>query len=160
MKLYEIDQQLEELLSNIDEETGELLIDPEAVDALMLAREEKLEGIALWVKDLRAEAAMVKAEEITLHDRRTALENRADRVAAFLQNYLNGDTFKSAKVSVSYRKSQKVELDLPVFMEHPAEAFLRRKDPEPDKAAIKAALKDGGIIPGAQLVDTISMTIK
>lgn len=160
MKLYEIDQQLEQLLENIDPETGELLIDPEAIDALMLAREEKLEGIALWVKDLRAEAAMIKAEKDALGERQAAVEKKADRVAEFLQNYLAGNTFKSPKVTVSYRKSQKVELDLPVFMEHPAEAFIRRKDPEPDKAAIKAALKDGGIIPGAQLVETVSMTIK
>lgn len=160
MKLYEIDQQLEQLLENIDPETGELLIDPEAIDALMLEREAKLEGIALWIKDLRAEAAMVKAEKDALAERQAAIEKKADRVAEFLQNYLDGNTFKSPKVTVSYRKSQKVELDLPVFMEHPAEAFLRRKDPEPDKAAIKAALKDGGIIPGAQLVETVSMTIK
>ena len=162
MKLYEIDQQLELLLSNVDEETGELLIDPAAIDELMLTREAKLEGIALWIKDLRAEAAMVKAEETQLHDRHVALENKADRTAAFLQNYLNGSTFKSAKVAVSYRKSTQVQIDQEAFwpwcLDHPE--YARRKDPEPNKAAIKDALKAGEEIPGAELIENISMTIK
>ena len=41
--LYEINKDLEQLLSNVDEETGELLIDPEALDALMMERQDKLE---------------------------------------------------------------------------------------------------------------------
>ena len=160
MKLYEIDAQLEALINNFDEETGELLCDPAEVDALMLAKEEKLEGIALWIKDLKAEAAMIKTEEDALSKRRQVIENKATRTTAFLQNYLNGATFKSPKVAVSYRRSQKVEIDMDVFMADPAEAFIRRKDPEPDKTAIKAALKDGGIVPGAKLVDTITISIK
>ena len=84
MKLYEIDRELEALLSNVDEETGELLIDPEAIDALLMAKEDKIEGIALWIKDLRAEAAMVKSEKEALAKRQQVLENKAERTAAFL----------------------------------------------------------------------------
>ena len=46
--LYEIDA---EILASVDQETGEIL-DIEKLDALQMERERKLEGVALWVKDL------------------------------------------------------------------------------------------------------------
>lgn len=53
MKLYEIN---EAILGCIDQETGEV-IDPEKLDALTMERETKLENVALWIKDLKAEAS-------------------------------------------------------------------------------------------------------
>ena len=52
MKLYEINAALEAL---VDPETGELM-DYDAFEALNLARDEKIEGMALWYKDMVAEA--------------------------------------------------------------------------------------------------------
>ena len=160
MKLYEIDRQLELLLSAVDEETGELLCTSDALDQLLLTRTEKLEGIALWVKNLRAEAAMIKAEEATLHNRRVALENKSERIAVFLQNYLGGETVKTARVVVSYRRSSSVRIDDAVFWQNAAEAFIRQKPPEVDRTAIKSAIKEGKHIPGASLVENLSMIIK
>ena len=57
--LYDIDQ---DILDCVDLETGEIL-DTEKLDALQMEREAKLEGVALWVKDLRAEA---EADGLTL----------------------------------------------------------------------------------------------
>ena len=51
MTLYEID---DAILNCIDEETGEI-IDAEQLDKLYMEKEEKLENIALWIKDLKAE---------------------------------------------------------------------------------------------------------
>ena len=56
--IYEIDQ---DILDCVDMETGEIL-DTEKLTALQMERERKLEGVALWVKDLSAEAAAVKEE--------------------------------------------------------------------------------------------------
>ena len=52
MKLYEIDQAI---LALVDPETGEIL-DYEAFSELKMKREEKIEGMALWHKNLTAEA--------------------------------------------------------------------------------------------------------
>ena len=160
MKLYEIDRQLETLLSAVDEETGELLCTPEVLDQLLMTRTEKLEGIALWVKNLRAEAAMIRTEETTLHDRRAALENKAERVADFLQDYLSGETVRTARVVVSYRRSSSVQIDDAIFWQNASAAFIRQKPPEADRTAIKTAIKEGGTIPGAALVENVSMIIK
>ena len=75
--LYDIDQ---EILACIDDETGEIL-DVEKLDALQMERERKLEGVALWVKDLKAEAAAVKEEADKLTARKKALDfaSRAEK---------------------------------------------------------------------------------
>ena len=73
--LYEIDQ---EILDCIDMETGEIL-DLEKLTALQMERERKLEGVALWIKDLNAEAAAVKEEADKLTARKKSLYNRHNR---------------------------------------------------------------------------------
>lgn len=161
MKLYEINAALEALLEQVDEETGELTCDMEQLEALSLERDEKLEGLALYCKNAAAEAEAIKAEEKNLAERRKRLENRAERAKAFLSEQLCGEKFTTPKVAVSWRKSEAVELG-PEFLPWALEkdAYLRYKDPEPDKAMLKTALKAGEQIPGAALVTRSSMTIK
>lgn len=163
MKLYEINAQLEALLEQTDPETGELTCDMDALAALMIARDEKLEGLALYTKNLAAEAAAIREEEKRLAERRKVLENKAERTKEWLRESLAGETIKTARVAVSYRSSKAVELDgtFYTWMISPeAEPFIRRKDPEPDKTEIAKALKAGAVIPGASLVDHINMTIR
>ena len=69
MKLYEINAALEAL---VDPETGELM-DYDAFEALQMARDDKIEGMALWYKDMVAEAKAIKEEADTLTARRKAL---------------------------------------------------------------------------------------
>ena len=158
--LYEINKDLEQLLSNVDEETGELQIDEEALNALVMEREAKLEGMALLIKNWTAEAAMVKAEEQTLAERRRRLEKNSERLKQYLQNALAGEKLETPRVAVTYRKSKAVEIDEAVFWENPAEMFIRYTEPEVNKKAVTDALKDGAVIPGAALVEKINMTIK
>ena len=158
--LHEIDKDLEDLLSQVDEETGELLIDEEALNALVMEREAKLEGMALLIKNWTAEAAMVKAEEQTLAERRRRLEKHSERLKQYLQNALAGEKLETARVAITYRKSKAVEIDEAVFWENPAEMFIRYTEPEVNKKAVADALKDGAVIPGAALVEKINMTIK
>lgn len=158
--LYEINADLEALLSQIDEETGEVLFDPEALDALMMERTEKLEGIALAVKNISAEASAIKAEEDSLKKRRQALDKKKDGLMKYLSAALDGEKFETAKVAIGYRRSVSAKVvDEEAFWANPAEAFVRTKR-EANIEAIKAALKDGGIIPGAALVENVTMNIK
>lgn len=159
MKLYEINQQLENLLNNIDEETGEVLIDPEALDALLMERDEKIEHIALAIKNMVAEAAMIKAEETTLAERRRRLEKRTEGARDYLQRCLGGEKFQTAKVAISYRSAKSVEINEVKFWEHPADAYVRITQ-APDKSAIRKALEEGKTVPGAEIVMKQSMNIK
>ena len=107
MKLYEIDIAIQALIDGaVDEETGEVKeIDREELGALQMEREKKLEGVALGVKNLSAEAAAIKAEEDRLEKRRKVLENKADRLKAFLMENIGSEKLETARVKVSVRQS-------------------------------------------------------
>jgi len=160
--LYEIDQAI---LDCCDLETGEIL-DGEALTALQMEREAKLEGVALWVKDLKAEAEAVKAEADKLNARKKALDNKIDSIKAWLAAALNGEKLKTARCNVYQTHSQKLavadEGKLISFLQtlEEPERFLRFKEPELRRDEIKKALKDDMIIPGAALEETESVVIK
>lgn len=162
--LYEINADLDALLSQVDEETGELLFSVDDLEALQMERETALEGIALSVKNKLAEAAAIKAEIDTLTERKTTLEKKAARLKELLAEALAGDKLSTPRVAVSYRTSSAVELADDFFewaIGNPdACAYLRYKNPEPDKKAITDALKAGQEIPGAELVKRQTMQIK
>lgn len=152
MKLYEIN---EAILNCIDPDTGEA--DPEKLDALMMERNDKIENMACWVKDLLAEAAAIRAEEKALAERRKAKENRAESISRYLEKILDGQKFETSRAVCSFRKSQKVEIsDITKIPDD----YLKYSEPTADKAAIKAAIKDGLTIEGAELVDSVTMSIK
>lgn len=160
--LYEINADLEALLNNVDEETGELIIDDAALDALLMERTDKLEGVALSVKNINAEIAAIKAEETALADRRKRLEKQRDGRTEYLVHALNGEKLETAKVAIGYRASKAVEIDEAVFMKWAKrhKSFLRIADPAPDKKAITDAIKAGETIPGAALVEKQNISIK
>ena len=156
--LYEINADLEALLSQVDE-NGELLIDDEALDALLMERTEKLEGVALAIKNITAEAAAIKAEETALKERRERLEKKASGLTDWLRIALNGEKFETARCLVTYRKSEVVTIDEAVFFKRPPAKFIRKKI-EADKTAIKAALKAGETIRGATLEEKQNLQLK
>ena len=160
--LYDIDQ---EILDCVDLETGEIL-DSAKLDALQMERERKLEGVALWIKDLKAEASAVKEEADKLNARKKSLDNKIDGLKQWLLYALNGEKLKTARCNVYQTHSQRVnvtdekELFDFIYSTTAPGMFLRYKDPELDKEKIKKWLKDGYEIPGAELEDTESVVIK
>lgn len=155
--LYEIDEKIFECLTNcIDPETGELL-DAEQLESLQMERQTKLENVALYIKNLKADAEMYKAEKQAFEKRQMDAIKEANSLTEWLKKALDGQKFKTEKAEVSFRKTQKVEI-LDIWDLN--EDLLRYSDPTPDKAAIKRAIKAGEEVKGAKLVDDISMTIK
>lgn len=151
--LYEIDTQITECF---DADTGELL-DAEKLENLMIEKENKLENVALWIKNLKADAAMYKAEKTAFAERQAAAERKAESLTEWLKNALNGKKFKTEKAEVNFRKTSKVEvLDIWELDED----YMKFTEPTPDKAAIKRAIKAGEDVKGAKLIDDISISIK
>lgn len=161
MNIYEIDAAIMNL---VDEETGEIL-DYEAFEALTMERAQKVENMALWFLELKAEAAAIKAEEDRLYARRKAAETKQERLKAFLAQMQAGEKFKSPRVSISFRTSESVEiLDEKEFiktaMTSGNDAFLTYKDPTINKTAIKEALKGGADIEGVCISKNLNIQIK
>ena len=155
--LYDIDAKIMECMANcIDPDTGEIT-NSERLEALQMERQIKLENVALYIKNLKADAAMYKAEKQAFAERQAAAEKRAESLSEWLKNALDGQKFKTEKAEVNFRKTQIVEV---IDIWDLNEDLLKYSDPTPDKAAIKRAIKAGEEVKGAKLVDGISMTIK
>ena len=160
--LYDIDAAI---LACVDQETGEIF-DPEQLDALQMERAQKLEGVALWVKDLKAEAEAVKAEADKLNARKKAIDNKVEGLKTWLMYALGGEKLKTARCNVYQTHSQKVVIDdekamIDMLMSSPfGEKFLRMKEPEIDKNALKDSLKQGYEYEFAHLEETESIVIR
>lgn len=157
MNIWQIDEQMQQL---VDPETGELL-DCEAFAALAMERDKKIENAACWAVNCAAEAKAIREQEKVLAERRKEIERRADRLKEYVQSALDGASFSTDRVSVSFRKSSSVEVD-PDFiawaMTH-APDLLTYKTPEPNKTEIKKYLKENEL-EFARVAESRSMTIK
>lgn len=161
MTIYEIDNRIAEL---VDPETGELL-DYEAFAALAMERDAKIENMALWYKDLTAEAKAIREEEKALAERRKSAENKAERLKGYLDEALAGESYKSAKVAVSYRRSKAVEISDESAVISELESSGRNDciyytAPRVNKVALARLLKDGGAVPGAELVERNNIQVR
>jgi len=157
MTIYEIDQAL---LSLIDPDTGEIG-DYGMFCELQMAKESKIENLALLIKNSIAEADAIKAEKDNLADREKSLRNKIERLRNYLSEILQGEKFSSPKVAISYRKSTAVEIaDEAEFISRGPKEYLIPQPPKIDKKAISASLKSGKEIPGASLVERDNIQIK
>lgn len=156
MTLYQINEQIAKAIElGFDPETGEIL-DESALEQLQMDRDEKIENICLYIKDLVAESKALADEAKALTERKERSAKKAESLKNYLQAMLDGQKWKSNKAIVSYRKTQSVVVD---DMDALKPEFLRIKK-EPDKTAIKEVLKAGAAVAGAHLEDKQSMSIK
>ena len=160
MTLWEIDKRISDILEigmHIDEETGEVFL-PEDLDLLNIERDEKIEGIALYIKNLKAEADAIHAEIERLKDREESKKKKADRLAQYLASVLCGKKFETAKTSLSFRKSSVVQISNELLV--PEEFMKIKTEKKPDKTAIANWIKSGNFIPGCELIEKQNLQIK
>lgn len=165
MNLYEIDSRLRELMDTaIDPDTGEFLADPEEWASLQMSKDKKIENTAVFIKDLRADALKLKAEEENLAKRRKSLERKADWLESNLETCLHGQPFESTKCSIKFRRNQESvhytsEADAMAWATEYAQDLISFGKPTLSKSGIKARLQAGENVPGAELIRTVSMKI-
>lgn len=153
MNLYEINSGI---LDCIDIETGEVL-DEAKLHELMLAKEDKLEGLACWVKNLESDAVALRAEKKSFEERIARTEKLIASIKETLARELSGQKFSTAKVVVSFRKSEKVEIAENANLPN---EYLTYAEPKPNKTEIKRFLKSGGVIDGCTLTEHQNIQIK
>lgn len=163
MTIFQISNEIEELLDTVDE-NGEISEESIAkVMELQQAKDDKLENTACWIVNLKAEAKAIREQEIILAERRQALERKVERVSRFLQDALGGEKLANeSRVSVSYRKTKSVEVDAGFIdwaMDGMHDEFLTFKDPVVNKTALKEYLKEHELN-NARIVESVSMSVK
>jgi hypothetical protein len=154
MTLYELTEKMRGFEFDVNED-GEIT-NIEELDTLQMERDEKIENVALYIKNLKAEAEAIGEEAKRLTERKRVAENKAKRLTTYLQDCLHGEKFKTPKVAISYRKSiQTVVTDIEAL----PRMFVKVKE-EPDKTGIKKAINSGIKVEGAHLEETVSMQLK
>lgn len=164
MTLYEIMIGIEEAYDACyDEETGEI---NEAAYTLLedleADKDKKVENIAMLIKNLRAEAAALKAEKMEFAKRQAAAEKKAEWYTDYLAkclvpDYVDGKKkWEYQRAVLSFRKSDAVVIDDPDIIDD--EFMIIKK--EPSKAEIKKALKDGAFMMGAHLEENLNLQVK
>jgi len=153
MNIYDIDMAI---LECIDQETGEI-IDEDMLTSLQMERNTKIENVACWVKNLKAEASAIAGEIKALQARKKSAENKVESLTNYLNYALAGKKFSTSKVNISYRKSESVEVDDISKLD---KRFLRYAEPTADKTEIQRAIKAEGPIEGARLITNKNMIIK
>ena len=144
--IYEITQDYLKLmeLASDPEIDPEIITDTfEAIDGEL---EIKAENYAKVMKNLEGDIAALKAEEERLAKKRKAIENNIKRMKAALQEAmeLTGKTkFKTDLFSFGIQKNApSVVIDAADIRDIP-EDYLKFKEPEVDKTAIKNAINAG-----------------
>lgn len=162
MKLYEIINELEEAMTSfeIDEETGEVLMDFEKIEALNLAKEEKIENIGKYILNMRAEQNALQERKKELDKRIKALTSKIENTLEYLKHCLNGEPFKCVDFEIKSSKNERVEISPDFFNNQDNKKYFKYKEPEADKIEIKKALKQGIVIPGASLVQHQNINLK
>jgi len=151
-------------MSLIDPETGEVG-DYNTLSELAMERNQKLENIACWIKNMKADIAGIAAEIKALQDRKKTIEKRMRRITEYLQTALDGQKFETARCSVSYRKSTSVEIDsigstISFLEQSGRDDCLRYEPPEVSKNELKDLIKSGIEVPGCHIEEKANMTIK
>jgi hypothetical protein len=124
-------------------------------------REEKLESIALYVKELYHEADAIMQEEVKLKKRRQAKEKKAERLEEYLKSSLLGfgdKKFETPRVVLSFRTSKAVVVTDESKLD---KKYMKAKVVVTvDKTAIKDALDKGEVVEGAAIEEKQNLQIK
>lgn len=158
--LYELNEKLAKYQMEFDEDG--VWVNEDELTELKMAKEEKRENIALWIKNLEAEAQMVYTEAKNLLDRHKKIVNKANHLHDYLAFDLDGEPFKTPKVDCRWRKSESVEITKP---EAVPERFIKNEVVKtPQKNEIKKYLKEveakGEEVPWARIDKRNNLTIK
>ena len=159
--LYEITTEMQNAFDGLYVDEEGVVHGLEALEEVTLRFEDKVEAVALFIKNLLAEADQLQQEEDALYKRRQVKEAKAVRLKAYLANCLMAagrDQFETPKCDLRFRRSKQVVVS---EMSKIPEEFIREDIKKmADKKAIRKYIEDGGIVPGAALVENQNLQIK
>ncbi len=169
MKLYEVNQAIEDIFERmVDQETGEIIGDEtlmEELSALQMERSRILEYLAKLVLNNKAAVESIKSEERRLRERRGMIERKTDKVMEILDRECAGQKTDCGVATFCYRKTSRVEVSDPCtavawLNENGHKDCYRIPDPELSKTDIKRLLTAGNEIPGVDLVQDYSCSLR
>ncbi len=171
MKLYEVNEQLEDLILQLepDPETGEIPANEDEIiakiNALALKREDILCFLAKLALDTKATVQSIKAEEKRLKDRRQRMDARHDRLIAILDRECGGEKTELGIATLCYRQTSHVEITdedaaFEWLQKNGHDDCYRIPKPEISKLYVGKLLDAGDNVPGAERVTGTSCYLR
>ena len=174
MSLFDIDAKIRQYVDGLYDAVGEdgCLNDADfdKLNDLLMERDEKVENIALYIKELEAKAEALQTEAANLEARATVAENKAKRLKDYLSVSLLAENaerletskdktvFETVRCKISFKKS--VSVDVPDVTKIPKKYRSVITKETADKKAIKAAIEAGQKVRGAELITKQNIQIK
>lgn len=160
--LYEISQDYSQALVELEE----LDLPEEAVrdtlEGLQGELEQKAVNVAAFIRNLENTARGIKEAEQAMAKRRRTIENRVKAIKDYLLTnmvHTGIQKIESPLFVLGVRKNPpSVVVDDPESL--PADYRREVISVQPDKTGIKNALKAGQLVPGAHLVNGVSLSIR
>lgn len=160
--LYQLTREYQEAYETLSDLNLPEEVFADTLEGLQGEIEKKVENVACVIRNFESMAEQIAQAEKQLAQRRKAYEHRADNIRAYLlQNMLACGISKieSPWFKIAVRDNpEAVEITGPVPPE-----YLRQPEPPqpaPDKAMIKADLKNGVVMDFARLTRTQRLEIK
>ena len=168
MKLYEIANQLTDILLYAEENNISSSEFEEQIKLLEMAADEKIDNVASVIKNIRAESNAIKVEVSTLQERMKKKTQEADRLSDYLLTYMNQlgmKKFESSRNLIKIKKnppSVKIDGNFLEWAKENGLEYVTTPEPVtvPNKAVIKDELKMGIVIPHTELVQAERLEIK
>lgn len=160
--LYGITADMQHILALIEEGGGELT--PELDAALAITEEQftaKAEDYGHAILNLRAMASAAKAEKDRLASLQKFYENAQKRLTDAISTAMQvfgQDKVENPTMRLSLRHTTATEVD--DLDQVPQEYKTTKVEVVADKTAIKKAIQSGEAVPGAHLVENVSLQIK
>lgn len=161
--LYQASEDLNELLSQVDAETGEL---PEGYGDARQIVVQKATSVTAYILNTEARISMVKARSKELSD----AAKREEKKLEWLRRYLAENMAATGVLSIvsedgtfSAKLERERDSSVEVFQPELLPSDYLREIPaktEPDKSLIAKAIKDGYEVPGARVVKRDRLTLK
>lgn len=161
--LYEIEDRYRAALDLLYDDSLPEDVAIDTIESVEAEMEVKAEAYAAIIGNLEHLAEGIREQEKRQAERRKALENKADRLRQrLLDAMVNGGIpkFDTPRFRISVRSNPE---NVVIDDEDAIPNDYKREVParyEPDKALMKAALKDGYVIPGAHIERSQRVDIK
>lgn len=176
MKFYELAEQYNTVRAMLD--SGVALTEDaqdydyeqalrDTLDGIGGELEDKAADIAVLIKEMNAEAAALREEELNLAERRKAKENRVKWLTQYLADNMQAAGLAKVdrpRATLSFRKSKGVKIDdeegFILWAEEAGQSRFLNVKTTVNKTAIRDALKAGEKLPCAVLEERQSLQIK
>lgn len=162
LTLYELTDAYKSIFDAVMDDDADLDMLEDTLQCVEAAMEVKADNMVRFVKSLEAEAAACDAEIKRLTDRKRTRANKIERIKKYLLSQMQAAGIEKIQGSLFTVRLQKNPEALNILDEKLIPTGYLTIIPareEVNKAAVKAALKLGVEVPGAELTQGISLRI-